>query len=151
MRPPLIDEDSVVLCQALYQSIEEEWTEMHERLQELCWKVRVKKAGQRIAGLGRVAWRKTEKEPFSSAKKGLGIAVNRRSALRESLSEAWNVDTHKALRICEEQHVTVEGSEGSYVSLGRVNGPWQVYLCQMKCPFEGNTSVAFWECERFHD
>ena len=44
--PSVMDEDCVVLCQALYQSIgEEEW---------------IKKAGQRVAGPGKVAWRKTQ-------------------------------------------------------------------------------------------
>ena len=37
--------------------------------------------------------------------------INRRSEFRVSLLEAWNVDTHKALRVCEERHVTVGGSE----------------------------------------
>ena len=33
--PPLLNEDWVVLCQALYQSIgEEEWTEVHGKVQE---------------------------------------------------------------------------------------------------------------------
>ena len=79
-----MDEDLVVLCQALYQSIEEEWTEMQERLQELCWEVGVKKAGQRInywSGQGGVA--KDGEGTFLLEKKGLEIAVNRRSALRE--------------------------------------------------------------------
>ena len=93
-----MDEDLVVLCQALYQSIEEEWTEMHERLQELCWEVGVKKAGQRIAGLGRVAWRKTEKEPFFSKRRD------------------WKLPSTEG-RHC---------GKGSYVSLGRVHDPWQI-------------------------
>ena len=38
-----MEEDWVVLCQALYQSTgEEEWTEMHERFKELCKKIGVK-------------------------------------------------------------------------------------------------------------
>ena len=53
--PPLMDEDWVVLCQALYQLIgEEEWPKMHERFEEACRKTRAKKAGQRIAGLRKV-------------------------------------------------------------------------------------------------
>ena len=102
----------------------QEWTDMFERLREVSRKIGVKNAGQRMAGLGKVAWRKTEREPFLSARKGLDAAFNRKSELRESLLEAWNVDTHKALRICEERHVTVEGSEGSYVSFDRVDDPW---------------------------
>ena len=117
--------DGVVLCQALCKSSgEEEWTDMFEKLREVCRKIGVKNAGRRMAGLGKVAWRKTEREPFLSTRKGLNAAFNRKSELRESLLEAWNVDIHKALRICEERHVTVEGSEGSYVSFDRVDDPW---------------------------
>ena len=85
-----MEEDRVVLCQALYQSIgEEEWTEMHERKKEVFRNIGVKKAGQIIAGLGKVAWRKTGRNLFFSAKNDLEAAFNRRSVLRESLQEVW--------------------------------------------------------------
>ena len=48
-------------------------------------------------GLGKLAWRKTDKEHFFSAKNGLDAAFNSRIAPRESLLEAWCVDTHNAL------------------------------------------------------
>ena len=97
--PPLTDEGGVVLCQALYPSIgEEAWTELHERFKEVCRKIGVKKAGRRIAGLSKVVWRKTEKELFFSAKKGVEAAFNRSSVLPGSLLQAWNVD----MRIFEE-------------------------------------------------
>ena len=55
-RPPLMEEDWVVLCQAMYQSIkEEEWIEMHEKLREVIRKIGVKGSGQWVAGLGKVA------------------------------------------------------------------------------------------------
>ena len=85
---------------------------------------RLKKAGRIIAGLGKEAWRKREKELFFSAKRGQEAAFNRRSALRESLLEAWNVDMHKSLRIGEQRHVTLEGSEDSYVSFDKVDDLW---------------------------
>ena len=63
MGSPLMDEDLVVLCQAPYQSIkQEEWAEMHEEQKEVTEKIGVKKAGQSVVGLGKVAWRKTQKE-----------------------------------------------------------------------------------------
>ena len=62
-----MEQDLVVLCQALYHSIkEEEWIEMGEKLREVSKKTGVKKAGERVAGLGKVA--KTLKESFFSAK-----------------------------------------------------------------------------------
>ena len=36
----------------------QEWTDMFERLREVSRKIGVKNAGQRMAGLGKVAWRK---------------------------------------------------------------------------------------------
>ena len=63
-----MEEDWVVLChRLLFQSIkEEEWTEMHETLKEVTRRIGVKKDGQRIAGLGRLAWRNLWKESFLS-------------------------------------------------------------------------------------
>ena len=67
---------------------------------------------QIIAGLSKVTWRKTEKERLFSAKKEQEAAFNGRSALRESLLEAWNVDIHTARRICEWRLVVVECLDG---------------------------------------
>ena len=76
----------MVLRQAPFQSIkEEEWMEMHERLNEVTKKIGVKKAGQRVVGLGEVGWRKTSKESFFSTKVEQERAIDRRSVLRECL------------------------------------------------------------------
>ena len=69
MGSSLMEEDWVVLRQALYQSIKES-IEMHETLKEVTRKIEVKKAGQRGKGLGKVAWRKTLKVTFLSARTG---------------------------------------------------------------------------------
>ena len=37
---------------------------MHEGLKKWCKKISVKKAGHRIAGLGKLAWRSADKEQF---------------------------------------------------------------------------------------
>ena len=67
-----MEEDLVVLCQALYQSIgEEEWSGMHESLKE----VGVKKAGRRIAALGNLAWRKSEKDHLFSSERDFQVAI----------------------------------------------------------------------------
>ena len=68
-------------CQALRLPMMEEWTEMHGRLKHITRKIGVKKAGQRVAGLGK----KTSKESFSSAKADQERAFNKISAVRESL------------------------------------------------------------------
>ena len=69
MEPTLDTGGTVMLCQALYQSIkEEEWTEMHETSKDVTEMIGVKKAGQKVAGVGEVAWRKTSKESYFSAK-----------------------------------------------------------------------------------
>ena len=44
----------MVLCQASFQSVkEEEWIEMHEKSKEVTRKIGVKRAGQRVAVLGK--------------------------------------------------------------------------------------------------
>ena len=59
--PLLMDDDWVVLCRTLRHSFgEEEWIEMHEKLKDVCKKIGVKKAGQKVAGMGKSAWRKTQ-------------------------------------------------------------------------------------------
>ena len=63
---PLMDEDWVVLCPALCQSIlQEEWIDMPKQLKDDCRKIEVKNAGQKVAGLGKVAWHKNQEELFS--------------------------------------------------------------------------------------
>ena len=90
----------MVLCQALYKSSgEEEWTELHEQVKSLQKKIGVKKAGQSVAGLGKVAWRKTQEESFS-AKDEQVQAFDRRSAVRESLLSLWKVDINQAFCMC---------------------------------------------------
>ena len=54
-------------------------------------KMGVEKAGHRIAGLGKLACSKAEREPFFSPKKDLQTAFSKRSTLVESLLETWNV------------------------------------------------------------
>ena len=69
-----------MFARRFYQSIgEEEWSCMHESLNEVCEKIGVKMAGHRISGLGNLARRKQEKEPFFSSKKDLQAAFNERS------------------------------------------------------------------------
>ena len=34
------------------------------------------------------------------------------------------MDVHKAVKVCEERHVTVEGSESLYISFDTVDDPW---------------------------
>ena len=96
---------------------------VHESLKEVYKNIGVKKAGQRIARWGKLAWRKSDRELFLSSK-GLQAALNKRSAVWVSLLEALNAKIHKTLRICEDRPVQIEESEASYVSLDRVDGPW---------------------------
>ena len=80
-----MEEERVELCQAPYQSIkEEEWLEMHEKLQEVTKKIGVMLGGHKVADLGKVAWRKTSKESFFAAEVEQERAFNRRSAVREA-------------------------------------------------------------------
>ena len=59
----------MVLCQALY-NWRTEWIEMHEKLEEVCENVGVKKVEQKVGGLGKVARRKTQEDPFFPAEDG---------------------------------------------------------------------------------
>ena len=109
----------------------QEWTDMFERLREVSRKIGVKNAGQRMAGLGKVAWRKRRGNlSYQQGRDWTLPSTESRNCGSLSL-EAWNVDIHKALRICEERHVTVEGSEGSYVSFDRVDDPWPSSSCEI--------------------
>ena len=69
-RPPLMEEDWIVLCQALYQSTsEEEWNELHEMSKEDSQNIWIKKAGREEAGLGKLAWRGSLREKYDPPKK----------------------------------------------------------------------------------
>ena len=48
--------------------------------------------------MGKLAWRKSDKETFFSPKMDLEAAFNKRSDLREALLEVWIVDIHKAIK-----------------------------------------------------
>ena len=103
-----MEEDWVVLCQALYQSIrEEEWKEMQEQQK----------------GSLQEDWHML-REDFFSAKEEQVRAFDRRSALRERLLTVWRVDSHQGLRRCEDRQSEVGAAEVSCVSLDRVDGPW---------------------------
>ena len=81
----------------------------------------VKNAGQRVVGLGKVAWRKTQEESFSSAKDEQVQAFGRRTALRKSLLSLCKVGFNQALRVCEGRQAQVEASEASFDTL---DDPW---------------------------
>ena len=116
-----MDEEWVVLCQALFQSIkEEEWTEKHKEWKEVTRQVR--KARQRV--VGKVALRKTSKESSSQPKLKQALVFNQRSPLRESLMSIWRVDIHQSLRTCEDRHVEVNASDASCISLEKVDNWW---------------------------
>ena len=75
------------------QSIrEEEWTDMLEPRKEVSETIGVSKAGQTVAGLGRLAWRRALRGDFASAKEERVQAHDRRSVLRVSLLSIWRVD-----------------------------------------------------------
>ena len=127
-RPLWMKEDWVVLCQDLYQAIgEEESTEIHELLKEVCENIGVKETVQNVAGLGKVAWRQTQEEPIFSAKDEQVHAFDRRPALRESPLSRCQVDTSIPIRPCgcvKGRRRKVEASETSYVSFDRLDDPW---------------------------
>ena len=97
---------------------------MHETLKEVTRKIEVKKAGQRGKGLGKVAWRKTLKVTFLSARKEQERVFHKRSALRESLLSMWRVDKHQALRTCEDRQIEVDLLKALYVSLDKLHNQW---------------------------
>ena len=51
-RPPLLEEDRVVLRQALSFNRKEEWMEMHEKLEEDSNQIVVQKGGQTVISSG---------------------------------------------------------------------------------------------------
>ena len=74
------------------------------------------KPGQGLQGWANWFGENQTGEPFLFAgKRPASCFFFLRSALREFLSESWNVDTHKALRICEDREVRVEASEASQI------------------------------------
>ena len=102
----------------------EEWVEMHEKLKEVARQVGVGKAGQRVAGRGRVAWKRTSKETFLLANVEQERVFHRRSDLCEISLSVWRVDRRQALRMCEDRRVEVNASDASDVSLAKVDDPW---------------------------
>ena len=97
-----------MLCQALYMSIKEEkWSEMHEKIERGPQEDRSKRRlYRRMLAWEKVAWRKTSKESFFSAKVEQGQATNRRS--RESLLSIWRVHVNQALRMCDDRQAEVD-------------------------------------------
>ena len=83
-----------------------EWTDMHEGFKEVRRKIGAHRCRQQLPVWIEVAWR----QPALSTK-GPNLAI-------------WSADVHQALRFCEEQHATVEGSESSHVSFDRADDPW---------------------------
>ena len=57
--------DRIVRARTATSEQREEWIEMHEKLKEVYNNIGAKKAGQRAAGSGKVAWR-TRQKFFSS-------------------------------------------------------------------------------------
>ena len=86
--PSLMEEDWALLCQALFvpvgrrRGVVRDAQEV-DRCHQKEWSK--KKAGQRVAGLGKVAWEKTSTESFFSASVEQERAFSRMSALREAL------------------------------------------------------------------
>ena len=80
--------------------------------------------GQRVVGLGKVAWRKTSEESFSPAQVEQERAFYRRSALTAPLLSRWRVDMHQASSMCEDRQDEVKASDARNVSLDRVDDPW---------------------------
>ena len=84
-RPLLMELDWVVLAPGSFPTGQMRGVDRDAREVERTKKIGEKKAGQRVAGLGNVAWRKTLKEGFFPVKEGQVQAFHRRSKLRASL------------------------------------------------------------------
>ena len=66
---PLMEEDKVVPCLALYQSIGVvEWRDIHEKLKEVSMNIAAKNAEQKVAGSEKPARRKEDGEVFFTEK-----------------------------------------------------------------------------------
>ena len=121
--------DWVAICQALHQVSEAaEWRERERctnKVKEVSKCTGVKKAGKRVAGLGKLPWRKEEEQRFISEKDELILAHERRSELRERLLEVSKVDAAQALRRCEERQLEVCESEVSCTSWDPLEEAWR--------------------------
>ena len=111
----------MVLRQELYQATheEEEWTEMHGPFKKWCNNFAIVKAGPIIAGLGKMAWRKTEMWPFFSARNDLEATLNTWS---EFGSPSWQ----SGMWIFIKRRDTSQWnwSESSSVSFDKVDDLW---------------------------
>ena len=85
-----------------------------ERSHQKVWSS--KRAGERVAGLGKLAWRETSKELVFSAKLERAQAFRRRSELRESLLTIWRTVLSQVWRMCQDPQAEVGPSEVSSAS-----------------------------------
>ena len=104
---------------------------MHVNVNEVRYKIGVKRAGQTVAGLGKVAWLKNARKYFFSAKDEQVQGFGRRSALRASLLSLRQVDIKPA--VCEGQQTEIKASEASHVSFGRSVDSWPSLTCESAC------------------
>ena len=96
-----------------------EWRGMHEKLKKVSKNIGGEKVWQKVAGLLALACRREDGEVFFSAREEQIRALERSSAMRESLLEVLSADIAQSLRTCEERPVGVKASEVSYVASGR--------------------------------
>ena len=101
-----MEEDSIGLVQAVFQSIkEEERTDMHVLLKDISKKIGEEKAAQKVAGLGKLAWRKTLREDFFSPRKSISKLWTGDLRCAEVFLSIWRVDINQALRMSEDRQV----------------------------------------------
>ena len=104
-RPPLMEENWVVLCQAPYPFVKLlEWIEMLEKLKDISKTTGLKKSWRRgeLAGLCKVA---------------------RQEICCVKLSCQFGVAIRQALRMCDGRQKEEDVSDASYVSWDRVDDP----------------------------
>ena len=83
---PLVEEDWVAICQALYQGIVAmDWGEMRNKMKKLS-RCGVKKAGQRVEGLEKLAWRR--KEDVKTGENCFFLGFPSRRGIRSNLGYA---------------------------------------------------------------
>ena len=88
---------------------------------------------QKVAGLGKVAWRETQEEPCFSAEDEQVQAFGRRSGLRESLLSLWQVDINQAFPCVPMARQTqIEASETPCVSFDRLDVTSPSETCELK-------------------